>query len=406
MKSSGVADSIDFENKKTVDINGMVQINGNPISKVGVFDYSGDQIDPLNEDPTIIPDQIYKVYRPEEVLSDPDCIESFKLLPWTDDHYAMIGVDNPSLADVGETGVQGVIGEDVYYQDGFLKANIKVFTQKLANLIKKGKKELSIGYKCVYDRMNGVWNGLNYDFIQKEIRGNHVALVDEGRCGSDVAVLDSKMANIFKLTIDQAGLEMAENKKEEAADQEVEIEIEKDDATDMEMGAAVPEVDAEEIKKSLTMEMLADQISALAGQIASLMPQQEAAAEDEEEKMKAMDSKIAGLQKVVVSLDSKVAAYKKDAFKAVFEEAGKREELAGRLRPHIGSFDSSKMNHQDVAEYGIKALGLSSDVQKGSEISSINAYLKAKNVDSAHNAFDSKVEVKSDQISKYLSNGE
>lgn len=63
------------------DINGWAEIKGNPISKVGVFPYLGSQIDK-----SLIPDKIYQVYRPMEELNNPETINSFKLVPWTDEH--------------------------------------------------------------------------------------------------------------------------------------------------------------------------------------------------------------------------------------------------------------------------------------------------------------------------------
>ena len=68
------------------DENGFVYVEKRPISKVGVFEYLGSSIGA--EDP----DRIYKVYRPAEELSSQDTIESFKLVPWIDDHE-MLGTD-------------------------------------------------------------------------------------------------------------------------------------------------------------------------------------------------------------------------------------------------------------------------------------------------------------------------
>ena len=191
------------QGNREIDKNGWTLIKGNPISKEGVFKYLGSQIDPEGKIQEVDQNAEYSVYRPFEELSTQACIDSFKLLPWTDDHYAMVGIDSVNRRDVGETGVQGITGEEVYAEDGYLKANIKVLTEKLSNLIRKGKKELSIGYDCVYDACRGVWNGANYDFIQRDIRGNHIALVDEGRSGPDISVLDSAIESEFiRITFD------------------------------------------------------------------------------------------------------------------------------------------------------------------------------------------------------------
>src|SRR5690606_18555416 len=185
---------------KEYDMNGFIEIKGNPLSKVGVFPYSGGQISS-----DLDPEKIYQIYRPEDELSNSDTVNSFKLLPFTDEH-AMLGSEGEGMMPAEKKGVHGVIGEAVYYADGYLKGNLKIFSNKLANLLESGKKELAIGYRWWYDMTAGVYNGEKYDGIQRSIRGNHLALVEEGRSGHDVAVLDS-----FKFTVDSRELKMAEN---------------------------------------------------------------------------------------------------------------------------------------------------------------------------------------------------
>lgn len=211
----------DLPSAREDDVNGWTEIKGNPISKVGVFPYSGSQI---NSD--LEPDKIYMVFRSEQELNNPETIKSFKLLPWTDDH-TMLGSEGEGLTPAERKGIHGVIGEDVYFEDGYLKGNLKVFSDKLANLIDSGKKELSIGYRCLYDMSPGMYNGEKYDFIQREIRGNHLALVDEGRSGHDVSVLDH-----FKFTFDSGDLKMAEYEKSDFKVKEGDLEKPADSAKD------------------------------------------------------------------------------------------------------------------------------------------------------------------------------
>ena len=81
------------------DINGFYEIKNNPLSKAGIFPYLGSSIIGAlsaeeNEIYNLDPDKIYQVFRSEDDLKDPDCIESFKLLPWIDEHE-MLG--EPSI---------------------------------------------------------------------------------------------------------------------------------------------------------------------------------------------------------------------------------------------------------------------------------------------------------------------
>src|SRR4051812_48159961 len=103
------------DSKREEDLNGWTIIKDNPISKVGVFEYSGAQISSDLE-----PDKIYRVYRPESELSNEDCIESFKLVPWINEHVMLGDMPEDGLTPAEEKGIEGVIGEEVYYKDGYL----------------------------------------------------------------------------------------------------------------------------------------------------------------------------------------------------------------------------------------------------------------------------------------------
>ena len=60
--------------------------------------------------------------------------------------------------------------------------------------IKTGEfRDLSAGYLCDVVMESGIFDGKHYDGVMKNIRGNHVALVREGRAGHDVRVADAAM---------------------------------------------------------------------------------------------------------------------------------------------------------------------------------------------------------------------
>ncbi len=382
------------------DLNGWTEIKGNPISKVGVFPYSGAQISPDLE-----PDRIYQVYRPEEELSNTETINSFKLLPWTDEH-AMLGSEDEGMLPAEKKGIHGVIGEDVYFDDGYLKANIKIFSEKLAHLIEQGKKQLSIGYRCLYDLTPGVYNGQQYDAVQRSIRGNHLASVDEGRSGSDVAVLDK-----FKFTIDSKELLMA--------DQERKDEPVKDDMMTLEecvgairnlqemlgkMSPAKIEDEAEEGKKELSEEAAKEgDAKDEEGAYKKFVNKAEVEDEDTDEEEKLSQDEEGDTEKK--DGDTEKAADKKgkdgkgmDA-KSLFLEISRRDNLANKLSTHIGTFDHSEKTHREVAQYGVKKLGLK--CKPGHEVSMLEGYLAAAKTNSVSRpAQDSNI--KSSCIDSYL----
>jgi hypothetical protein len=141
-RASTLRNTKDKMTQRVTDVNGWFEVKRNPLSRVGVFPYSGRPSASPGQDA----DRIVRVLRPEEELSDPECLASFKLLPWVDEH-AMLGPDTAGNVMAAEAkGVQGVIGEDVVYDDGVLYGNIKAFSNSLGRLIEAGKRQLSAGY--------------------------------------------------------------------------------------------------------------------------------------------------------------------------------------------------------------------------------------------------------------------
>lgn len=346
------------------DGNGWFEIKANPISKAGIFPYSGRQLGLTGPDA----DRIFQVLRPPEELGDPECVESFKLLPWIDDHV-MLGPVAQEMTDralpAEKKGVQGVIGEEVFYKDGTLYANIKAFSSTLAALIEAGKRELSAGYRCIYDMTAGVWNGLRYDAIQRKIRGNHLALVAEGRMGPDVAVMDH-----FTFTFDAKELEMAEENK------------------GGEGGGA----------GSMTLEQVASLVGELAPQVAKLTEAfaklspgaaTPAATEVDNDSLggdkgapaagatatETATAPGAGNPNKGEGGEGTPAGSGMDE-RAFVARIAKRDDLAAKISQHVGTFDHKSMTLDDVVAYGCDKLGIKAD--KGHEAAMLAGYLQAK----------------------------
>ena len=165
---------------KIIDENGFWLIKSNPITKEGVFPYLGRTISPQLE-----PDKIYSVYRSFDELSAPETLKSFDGVPFINDHE-MIG---KGFTPYDQRQAAGVLMNPAA-DNGVVRGDLKIFSESLKDAISGGKKELSLGYKCDYALCNGEWNGQHYDAVQKNIRGNHIALVDKGRMGADVRVYD------------------------------------------------------------------------------------------------------------------------------------------------------------------------------------------------------------------------
>lgn len=168
---------------KQVDKNDFWFIEKNPITKVGVYPYLGKQISQDCE-----PDKIYYVLRPKEELFRKETLDSLRLIPLINGH-TMIGKDFTAPED---KGLDGTLGDNVSHDTDTIYNDLKIISNKMKEEIKNGKKELSLGYFCRYDKQPGTYKGQRYDYVQRDIIANHLALVDKGRMGADVRVYDSK----------------------------------------------------------------------------------------------------------------------------------------------------------------------------------------------------------------------
>lgn len=167
---------------KIIDSNSFWEIKHNPISKVGIFPYLGRSISDECE-----PDKIYYVYRSADTLAKSVDTWDNPPKPFINDHE-MLG---EGFSKIDDRPVQGVIHNPVFEGDT-LYADISVYSESLKDKIENGKKELSLGYFCKYRKEKGIYKGQAYDYVQEDMVGNHIALVDNGRCGSDVRVFDHK----------------------------------------------------------------------------------------------------------------------------------------------------------------------------------------------------------------------
>ena len=173
--------------EKEIDRNDFWLISDNPITKIGVFPYLGRQISPELE-----PDTVYQVLRPEDELTKPDTLKSFELIPIVDDH-TMLGTKDENHTPAEQKGIHGVTGTNVERKGDLITVDLKIFSETLKDEIEGGKKDLSLGYYSSYEVVSGTYKGQSYDAVQRDIIANHIALVDEGRMGHEVRVMDSSI---------------------------------------------------------------------------------------------------------------------------------------------------------------------------------------------------------------------
>ncbi|MDX0907430.1 DUF2213 domain-containing protein [Sinorhizobium medicae] len=130
--------------------------------------------------------QVVKVYRPEDQVFDKASLGSYAHKPVTNDHP-----DEAVTADNWKTLSVGQIGDEVARDGEFVRVPLIVMDGATISDIEGGKRELSAGYTCDLAWEPGTTpTGEKYDAIQKDIRINHVAIVQRGRAGSEARIGD------------------------------------------------------------------------------------------------------------------------------------------------------------------------------------------------------------------------
>lgn len=176
-------DSYRLETCREKDCNGFLHVALCNITKEQVVPYYGREI-PNYKELGFLPDEIYYGYRPADELKKG--AETFNNLPLLDKHIE----DGAEKEDAKKHRV-GSLGDKVKFNAPYLQNSLIVYDQKAIDKIEDGtQKELSCAYRYEPIKQSGEFGGQRYDFVMTNIRGNHVALVEEGRAGSDVVVAD------------------------------------------------------------------------------------------------------------------------------------------------------------------------------------------------------------------------
>ena len=159
---------------------GILVCHSVPIARTGEQKYLAKELGLEGDQQRVV----LAIREPEEVFSD-KAMASFEGKPVTDEHP-------PGLLDVNTINkyVKGFVknvrrGKDT--EADLLLADLVIYDQALIAEIEKGKREVSSGYSLtciVAEDENTLW--------QRDICGNHVAIVHEGRAGHRVAIKDEK----------------------------------------------------------------------------------------------------------------------------------------------------------------------------------------------------------------------
>lgn len=177
---------------RRIDADGRLHVARSHISKATVNPYYGKEI-PGFEELGLSADKIYRLLRDPVELERG--AETFARLPILSEHVP-VTVDSPR-PDL----VVGAIGSEINFASPYLDADICIWDAKAIAGIETDKiRELSCAYRYIPVMESGEFEGQPYDGRMTEIQGNHLALVEVGRAGSDVVVADKNPFIKYKET--------------------------------------------------------------------------------------------------------------------------------------------------------------------------------------------------------------
>jgi len=175
--------AFDRASVRTVDQDGRLRVEITHISKAAVNPYRGDEI-PDWERLGLDPNRVYFLLRDPDELAR--AAPSFNNIPLLSKHVP-VTVDEPQ-----KEFVVGATGSDAVFAAPYLDNSLVVWDAvAIAGIESRQQQELSSAYRYRADMTAGVYQGVPYDGVMRDIRGNHVALVEVGRAGPDVVVGDS-----------------------------------------------------------------------------------------------------------------------------------------------------------------------------------------------------------------------
>jgi uncharacterized protein len=184
--------AMDLQSTRRYDDVGRMHLGSSNISKAAINEYFGREINDAMQGEAdwkpLDPERKYKLLRHPDELQK--AVPTFNNIPILSKHVPVSAAASDSHRP---ELVIGSTGTDCAFDAPYLKNSLVFWSRDaLDNIEGGGNKQLSSAYSYTADMVPGDYGGEPYDGVMRNIVGNHVALVREGRAGPDVVVGDSK----------------------------------------------------------------------------------------------------------------------------------------------------------------------------------------------------------------------
>lgn len=298
---------------------GFMHVTNVPIARVGVFPY-------MKADRSIE----MEAKLPTELLSD-STVNSADNRPVTNDHHGLVTKDNATQL------AKGFTADNAHVDNNTLRVDMTIMDGKLIDAINNGKQELSIGFQTNIDQTPGKYNGVAYDSVQKDIRINHVAVVNQGRAGHKVRLLGDS-AEMIDDDLKEGKVESMDYTKTRLDSVDQTITVADHDVD------AVTKLDADDSDKSKKIADLKNQIAGLQKQLDELQGN----ADESKKEAAQAQAKADSLEKENETMKKK---YEGDGFN---KKVQARLNLMEKAKKFVG--DSADLNKMSAREMKIAAV--------------------------------------------------
>lgn len=157
------------------------------VARTGVQLYRGSEVGVKDK-------AVVRVYRPADEVFHKDAMASLTHKPLTNEHPPV-----PVTAQNWKQYAVGQVGDEAIRDGEAVRVPMVLMDQEIIAQMKDGKRQLSVGYTCdVVDEAGVSPEGEAYDMVQRNIRGNHIAIVKDARGGPRLAIGDAQAAQFIK----------------------------------------------------------------------------------------------------------------------------------------------------------------------------------------------------------------